>query len=77
MDKEEISVEENFKTLDNGILEGRDIDYFFTIKSWYDNDCIGVQVGNVRYRLPVKELLKIASHLKFEIVGYRRFRKSR
>lgn len=48
-------------------IAGKNTDRFYTIKSIYDQDSIGIQIGNDHYRLKVKELNKIIDNLIFKL----------
>lgn len=48
-------------------LKGEDVDYFYTIGSWYNNGCIGVVAHKRFFMLRVEELNKIKDHIRFKI----------
>jgi hypothetical protein len=48
-------------------LKGEDIDYFYTIGSWYNNGCIGVVAQKRFFMLRVEELNKIKDGIRFKI----------
>ena len=48
-------------------LSGSDIDYFYTIGSWNNNETIGVVANNKNFRLRIEELNKIKDQIRFKI----------
>lgn len=48
-------------------LKGSDIDYFYTIGSWYNNESIGVVANKKNFRLRVEELNKIKDQIRFTV----------
>jgi len=48
-------------------LKGSDIDYFYTIGSWCNNESIGVVANKKNFRLRVEELNKIKDQIRFTV----------
>ena len=49
------------------VVEGQEISSIFTLGSWYDNDCLGVRIGNETYRMPASTVLQMVNEFIFKV----------
>lgn len=69
-ENEEINEQEK----DEPTIDGQDITKLYTLKSWYDQDSIGVEVnGKGNFRLPVSTIIQMVNEFFFDFHKARKY----